>query len=366
MKNLITYTAALASVAGLASAGGLDRSGQQVRVLFEEGNRAEFSLGYTNPDLSGSISFPPGSPVAASGDVIEGDTILGFAYKRDIDANSSFAVIIDEPYGANLVYPDQATTGYAFGGSTADVNTLAITALYRYKFGEFSVYGGPRMQSIESSVAVPIVSNYTLDGDKSWGYGYSLGAAYEKPDIALRVALTYHSGVDHDQDIVEFGAVPSTISFTTPQAVNLDFQTGIMADTLLFGSVRWVEWSAFEIAPAAYSQALLTGLGQTDNSLLRYQDDRITYSLGVGRRFTENWSGAITAEYEPSTDEITTDLGPADGRTGVGLAVTYRQGDMDITGGLRYNWIGDATSRSGASFTDNSALSFGVRIGMKI
>ncbi len=34
----------------------------------------------------------------------------------------------------------------------------------------------------------------------------------------------------------------STTTITTPQSVNLDFQTGIMANTVAFANVRWVKW----------------------------------------------------------------------------------------------------------------------------
>jgi len=40
----------------------------------------------------------------------------------------------------------------------------------------------------------------------------------------------------------------------TPQSVNLDFQSGIMADTIAFGNVRWVQWSKFAIRPAQFAQ----------------------------------------------------------------------------------------------------------------
>ena len=368
MYKTLATTAILVSTSTLALAGGLDRSGQAVRVLFEEGNHVEFSLGSVSPDLSGTIAAGP--LTLASGDAAAADTLLGFGYKRDLGNNLSFALIIDQPYGAAVDYP--TGTSYAFQGATANVSSYAVTALARYHMDNVSVYAGPRFQSLKSDVGIPVAGTsaigYNLDGDTTTGFGYSIGAAYEKPEIALRVALTYHSAIDHDQDVSEtsnLGNLDSTISFSTPQAINLDFQSGIAADTLLFGSVRWAEWSNFEVRPTIYS-SIAGATNPTDNSLLRYQDDRITYTLGVGRRFSETWSGAILAEYEPSTNEVTTDLGPADGRTGVGLALTYTDGPMEVTSGLRYNWIGDATSRSGASFTDNSALSFGVRIGMKI
>lgn len=355
MKKTFIIAAALAMISQSAIAGGLDRSGQPIRVLFEEGNRVELSYGWADPDLTGTLG------AAASGDMIDSDTQLGFAYKRDLSAENSFALVIDEPYGAATNYA--TGTGYPFAGSSADVQTLAVTAIGRRKFdGGFSVHAGLRAQSVESTVVVPPAVGYVLNGDKTWGYGYLIGAAYERPEIALRVALTYNSAIGYDQTITEtsaLGANTSQLSFDTPQSINLDAQTGIAADTLLFGSIRWVDWTAFEIPAPDY-------LTITGTRLLRFQDDRTTYTLGVGRKFNETWSGALSVTYEPSTDEITTDLGPADGRTAIGVGFTYNAGDFDITSGLRYVWVGDATSRNSASFTDNTAIGVGVRLGIKI
>ena len=43
-------------------------------------------------------------------------------------------------------------------------------------------------------------------------------------------------------------------TITTPQSVNLDFQTGIMADTVAFANVRWVNWKDFSIQPYKFGK----------------------------------------------------------------------------------------------------------------
>ena len=51
-----------------------------------------------------------------------------------------------------------------------------------------------------------------------------------------------------------FGGGPQSTQDTTdvdtPQSVQLDFQTGVAPKTLVFGYVRWVDWSEFSISPA--------------------------------------------------------------------------------------------------------------------
>ena len=155
---------------------------------------------------------------------------------------------------------------------------------------------------------------------------------------------------------------PSTTVVDTPEAINLDFQTGIAADTLLFGGIRWVDWSSFEIAPADYGTI-------TTRPILSYVNDTITYRLGVGRQLNENWSVSAALTYEKHQDEFFTNLGPKDGLLGLTLGARYRMDNMVISGGINYTDIGNAktvVSPTGpvlSDFSDNSAIGAGIKIG---
>ena len=129
-----------------------------------------------------------------------------------------------------------------------------------------------------------------------------------------------------------------------------------------------MDWSEFAITPNNYFQTTLAGSG-VGSSLVSYDDDRVTYNLGVGRRFNETWSGAISVSHEPSVGGYASNLGPTDGQTGVTLAATYKKGNMEVTGGVSYVWIGDAQTRSqpvapiaASDFEDNKAVGVGVRV----
>lgn len=362
--------AALLGSACTAQAGGIDRSGQSILALFESGRYAEFSLGSVSPDTSGvgagtipSPSTP--TPGAGSGDMTSSFLQLGAAYKADINDRLSYAIIYDQPFGADVDYP--TGTGYFARGSMAELDAHAITGLMRYKFdNNFSVHGGIRLQSIEATAAVPFIpGGYTVEGDRDIGVGYVIGGAYERPDIALRVALTYNSGIKHDVDTSEVSVLGTTTSNTkieTPQSVNLDFQTGIAQDTLLFGGIRWVEWSEFDITPADYNTI-------TGGSLVSYDNDVFSYSLGVGRRLNENWSVSASVGYEKSNGGFASNLGPTDGSKSMALAAIYTKDNMKITTGIRYINIGDAqTSIDGgataaSNFKDNHAVAIGVKVG---
>ena len=210
-----------------------------------------------------------------------------------------------------------------------------------------------------------LYTQYNLLAGPETDFGYVVGVAWEKPEIAARVALTYNSEINHNlasSEQASGGTGPSidsdsVFSTTIPQSVNLEFQSGIAKDTLLFGSIRWVDWSAFDLTPAVYN-----GLS---GSHVDYTDDVVTYNLGLGRKFNENWSGAVTFGYDKSTGTPTGQLGPTDGYKSVGLAATYTRDNIKVTGGLRYVKIGDATTNPGISgtFTDNSGVGAGIRIG---
>ncbi len=343
MNKFLLSSAALALTATGALAGGLDRSGQGIGLIFEDGDVAEISYGHVMPSVTGTaLAFTPG---AASGNVAPSYSQLGFGIKADVNDTVSFALIFDQPFGANVEY---AEAGYILDGSTAEVTSTSLTALARYKINEnFSVHGGLRTLSAEGSVNLVFPAAFASTYSKDSGTGYVLGGAYERPDIALRVALTYSSAID-----LELAGSLGVNSLTTtmPQSVNLDFQTGIAANTLLFGSVRWADWSETAL---------------TDNlagDLVNYTEDAITYSVGVGRKFSETFSGAVTIGFEAAQGGTASNLSPTDGSLSLGLGGTYKFADnMKVTGGVRYVSVGDANTGI-ADFKDNSALGLGLKV----
>jgi long-chain fatty acid transport protein len=353
MKRSLTTALAVAAAATSAHAGGVERSTQSVAILFEQGRYAELSFGTFSPDVSGTAPAALGG--ANSGDMTSTYNTYSLGYKMDVGERMDFAVIIDQPIGADVAYP--TGTSYPLQGSTAKLTSSAITALLRYQFeNNVSVYGGLRYQTVKGEVALS--SGYTLATNNDSEVGYVVGLAWEKPEIAARVALTYNSSITHSLESVEVGSPTAGFDTEVPQSVNLEFQTGIAKDTLLFGSVRWQEWSAFVINPPLFD--VVSG-----PPLVAYASDRVTYNLGVGRRFNDNWSGAITLGYEPSDGERTGNLGPTDGFKSIGLAATYTMDNVKITGGVRYVDIGDAvaTLGPGVPFTDNSGVGVGIRVG---
>lgn len=372
MKHVMTGASLLALIAGASHAGGIERSTQSVGILFEEGtNYLELSYGRVRPSVKGqgvANPFVPGSD-AGTGGIARNHYLPGISFKHTFNDQWSMAVIYDHFYGADISYSLTGTSWLA--GTKANVQSEGYTVLGRYKFTpNWSVHGGIRLSDASAVVnlggyAYGALSGYNATFKNNWSTGYVIGGAYEKPEIALRVALTYQSKVTHKFDTIErMGATVvasgGETEVHTPEAWTLDFQTGVAPDWLLYGSVRWVHWSQFRIEPDWFYPVAKRSLVEIDNST--------TYTLGLGHKFNENWSGSLFATWETVTgDDLVTPFSPVRGYKGIGVAAVYTRDNMKITAGVRYLRLGDAyaqTANTGrASFDDNYAVAAGVRVG---
>lgn len=358
MKNLFTVGAALMLTTTAATAGGIDRSGQSIGAIFEDGKYVELSYGYVMPSVTGTV----GAGTVSSGNVAPNYGSAGLAFKTDINDKVSLALIIDQPFGADVAY-SETDAGYPISGTHAQVKTTSITAVGRYKFNEnLSVHFGPRYLTASGEYTRSVPSQpagypvqYSSDYASGSGAGYVVGVAYERKDIAARVALTYSSAID--LELKSSSNSPYTggnLTTTMPESINLDFQTGVAADTLVFGSVRWAAWDGKNI----YDPDPNVG------ELVSWDKDTITYTLGVGRKFSDNFSGAISVGYEAGDGEAASNLSPTDGYTSVSVGGTYTMDNgIELTGGVRYVMAGDATTETiGAEFADNSAVAIGLKV----
>lgn len=345
-----------------AFAGGLDRSGQSVGALFEDGNMVELSYGMVMPSVSGTFTHPVFGGFE-SGNVGSDYSQLSLSLKMDVNEQISFAFIVDQPFGANVDYGD-ADPGYPIGGSSAEFRSSGLTVAGRYKFNDnFSVHAGVRQVGIDADVTVATpLGAYVATYANDTALGYLIGAAYERPDIALRVALTYNSALDfsHATELQVapgvFAPVPDT-EYTLPQSVNLEVQTGIAANTLAFGSIRWAEWTETQINSFAYP----------GNPIVGYEHDTLSYALGIGRRFNDKFSGAISVGYEAANGDLGDNLSPTDGYTSLQIGGTYKITEaLEVTGGVRYVMLGDTVTEGfGAVFADNTALAVGLSVGYR-
>ena len=345
------------------AAAGLDRSGQDVSLIFKEGNVFKATVGYVNPHLSSS----GGGPYSLSGVSDAGNSYVpfSFGYKHQLTEQVSLALLYDQPYGADIYYNDGPFSDllgdygvHGFNGQ-AKARTHALTFLGRYEFGNgFSIHGGVRGQKIEEGYVIS--SPGVLDISSGWEYGGVVGAAYEVPEIALRIALTYSTEISHKMKGTEdsgfvnalFDMPLSDVHFTLvmPESVNLNMQTGITKRTLLFSKIRWVHWGGFSVTSP------LSG-----GDYVAYSHNEYTVTVGLGRKMSENLTLVIPIGYERSKEETVSTLGPKDGYWSLGLGGTYTMDKTTIGLGFRYFKFNDAVTTKGElPFGDNFAVATGM------
>ncbi|MEL6216629.1 MAG: outer membrane beta-barrel protein, partial [Pseudomonadota bacterium] len=350
---------ALLATTAIAQAGGVERSAQSMSILFEEGTYAELSFSHVHADVSGASSFGG----ASSGDVATDYNNFALRYRQDVTNELSFALVLENHIGADVRY--ETGTGYQIAGSQAELTGQSVTAIARYEFpSSFSVYGGVRAAQSSGEVSLP--TPYTLSTNTDTAVGYLVGVSYEVPEIALRVNLTYNSEYTHELESTENGAPTGSFDTTIPQSLHLEAQSGIAEDTLLFGSVRWVDWTSFDITPVGFAAA------SGGNSLVDYDNDSTTYTLGVARRMTEAFATSVRLTFEPESNTRGSNLGPTDGRVALGLGGNYTMpSGLEISAGVEYSWLGntrtlqtDTPFNIFGNFSGNTSLAAGITIGM--
>ncbi|MDC5309481.1 long-chain fatty acid transporter [Acinetobacter baumannii] len=269
----------------------------------------------------------------------------------------------------------------------------------------WNIYAGGVYQTVKGNVslrgqAYSIYNGYDADIKETGGAGWLAGVAYQIPEIALKASLTYRSEIDHDVNIREkiptlpalsllgqdaaAAAIANSsadTTITTPQSVNFDFQTGIMANTVAFANVRWVNWKDFSIQPYKFGQLskvvgpLADPRRPNGFNLVEYSDDQWSVNAGVGRKLNDKWAGNVSVGWDSGAGNPVTTLGPTEGYWNVGLGVQYSPTPQTfIAGGVKYFWLGDAKAQTGAQagsdqyvadFSDNDAIAYGLKLGYK-
>ena len=405
LLSQLTCALAALSLTSIAGAAGLDRSGQPSEDFSSSGTIAYMSAYHISPDISGLESN--GDKIGDLGEEYEG---YGYGVKTDINDKFSVGVFYDQPFGAAVLFEgDNSLTNISEVDddrkwTSANVKSDNFTGLLGVNLGannNFKIYGGPVLQKIEANVKInsknpqlAAVNGYDLNIAKNDAYGYMIGAAYVKPEIGLKAAITYRSEIEHDANYAEsmpfinrFNMTPGLpverrldptqtreSELTTPKSVNIDFQTGLNKTTLLTAKARWVPWSDFKITPPLLNEngiALNASQGKTVDqvNLLQYSDDSYMLEVGLGKRLTPKLAVSGSVGWDSGAGNPVSPLGPTEGYYSVGLGAKYNlTPEWAVSAGAKYLMLGDAEGLLAASgtqigkFEDNDAYLFGMKL----
>ena len=362
MRKKNVGVGAMAAVALLtatsAHAGGLERAGYNIDLLFEpSGYAIETGATYVNPQrklnnvrdtnpLDGTNAGRPSNGIEAT----EGYWVPRVALKAGFGDAVDCMFDYSQPWGAHL------NQGRNWVGANENIetkiksNNYATTCSYSFDVGpgQLRVIGGGFYQELSGfqerlAAELPAVvgtgiGRLDLKGD---GWGWRAGVAYEIEEYALRTSLVYNSAVNLDNitGTLNLTGVPSAVnplnplfgrstavfgSASMPDSLEFKFQTGVAPGWLVFGGVKWTDWSQLQslsFCPESTRAAACRSRGPTEaTSLDLFYRDGWTVSGGVGHKFNEQWSGALSLTWDRG---VSTGLGTHSDTWTLGGGVSY-------------------------------------------
>lgn len=392
-------------------AAAMDQSGQSILPFLEDGNYAEVGITIADPKISGKIrnrsEFVDDPNNLNTGNMASSVDFYNFALKFQLRDDLSFGILSDQPFAAKTLYPQQSNNSffdYEFSheGTGADVETQNLSILLGYTpIKNFQVYGGPVYQEVKGKVLfrgkvfTEVLNGYNANFRKDGETGWLAGMSYQVPEIALKAAITYRSKIKYklqvDEDI--FGQPlqlvdSAKVALNTPQSINIDFQSGIAAKTLVYANLRWVNWKKFETRPlqfGAITELITTELSNgayTDGfNLVDYYKDQYSAVLGLGHQFTEKWSAVTDIGWDSGTGGPASILGPMKESWALGVGAQFNPAPhYFLAAGVKYFWLGNVTAEDGtyhlpiegikpiaeqADFKNSHAVAYALKIGYR-
>lgn len=349
---------------GGAQAGGFTRGDADTDIIYEDGTvAARGGVTYVIPKRSfATINGANGTDDEYS----KNFAIPSFSAKARISQNLSCAFTYTQPFGAKSEYGAQArladlTSDFLAGRTTNAVessrfytNEYGGTCAVNFDVGPGDLYfiGGGFVQSFDYKETKTLG---TLSLEDSSAGGYRVGTAYEIKEYALRAELMYRSQIDHEASGVFRPSaallavqpfLPTQLSATgygsLPQSVEFNLQSGVAPGWLVFGSVKWTDWSVLQTL-----NYRINLLGNQQKNFL--WQDGWTITGGVGHSFNDNVSGAVTLTWDKGVGtgaDIMTDTWTL----GAGTQIKGGPGVLRLGAGLSYLTSGSQSTSKGADF----------------
>lgn len=361
-------------------ADGYERVNLDTSFLYESGSHAEFGVGRVAPSVpaktTAGVKFqdniaPSFAVTTAAAKASIGDNLdLGFWY-----TSSGNGVLID--WGSN--FPAAGLT------IAADINFPSLVGIAKYRVSEnLSLLGGIKRVSVDggSSVTLPVSDANIARADYSLSTASAttgvFGIAYERPEIAFRVELisegdtdlsvpTTFSQVKSSASGVDANNQTGTIEAGVGDAITLKFQTGIAANTLLFGNVRHSKWKNDQSFVPFLVPDGSGGTVETSGQVSDFGDSS-SYTLGLGRRLNENIS-VSSSIYRSAGGNCDADsaLAPTCGNTAISIGSKVNVSDnADLSLGFTWSQRGDATIVSGGNALAKTGSSTVTSLGAKL
>lgn len=338
-KAMTMGLVASAAWAGVAQAGGLERGGYNIDLLFDDSRfTTSATATYVAPDrtLENVVDIDPSDGLGADGigggatsvQATESYWVPRLGAKLGIGEYVDCMIDYSQPFGAHT------NPGRNWVGANSNIETkidsdgYAGTCSVKFQAGkgQFRMIGGVsylEISGFKERLVFPLPPAFgsgvgRVDLEDS-GIGWRAGVAYEIPEIAFRVSAVYYSEVELDEvtgtlDLTGVPVAPPPIggaitpifgSATMPQSFEVKIQSGIAPGWLAFGSVKWVDWSVLQSVPLCptFTSALgcSSGAANEVTSLDLAYRDGWTVTGGVGHKFNDQFSGLVAVSWDRGT-----------------------------------------------------------------
>ena len=355
-KNILAAAISFASLsAGAVFGVGPDSSGsatQDYSFILDSGNSFSINRSTVSPKVSGTV----GGATLSNGYKSVSNTQIEAKWDYN---GTMLGISTGSPYLIDLTYKDAPLTG---NGAKVTSNETAIVASRDLGNG-MKVFGGLRLNQFKATIS-QATSNYTYDLDTGTSTGFSLGAAYEVPQIMLRASIQYNSEIKHTA-AKEIETLGSTVlpAFTpddmvAPSSMIIKLRSALSPRMLAFANWRSSQYSKFKVT------------GENGGSL--YDPTSGTdYTLGIALKVNDQMNLVLGTARGQSTDDGTGYVGllaPFKGSSSTILGGSYKVNDsLELNASYSTGTFGDGIANIGgvdAPFTDNklSRVSIGTKI----
>lgn len=369
----ITLSAASILPSGVL-AEGLERVNINPSFLFESGSYAEYGWGSVNPSLpsTGTSAVAPVAAAATHDNVAPSFTASTLAAKT----------AIGDKIDIGLWYTNQGNgvdIDWGQVGIAASVSAPTLAGMVRYKLSDsMSIIGGLKRVSVDQGgvLSLPLIAgdvdglnanaamSYTTGQQSATGSIY--GIVSEVPEIGMRMIVLMESALSMDVP-VSYTQVGGDVAGThsgsarvgVGSATTISLQTGIAANTLLFGEYRMSNWRNDQVHVPFNNATTTTQVSEFVNGE--------SYTIGVGRKFSDTLSGSVSYLRDPASDcDDASALSPKCETQSLNLGAKLAISD-NATLSLGYTWTqyGDATVPGIATLTKSGKQNIGARIGFK-
>ena len=290
--------------AGSVLAGGMEVTKLPTAMMFEKGTHASLSYGTFRPDVTDDT-------YATKGTMYKDRSAITATFKTKINDKVSLGFASYKSAEIQLDYTP-ATNFFTTVSPYVDLTIETMALLGRYEVSEsLSVLGGLKYSVGSGGGNVLNAPQGVVTASEDTAVGGIIGVSYENPEIALRISGIYQA----KQEMSHLAASTANINgddlentkSALPESFTIDFQTGIAADTLLFGSIHHALWDDAHIS--FWSTPVLggtNGVGGGEGYVKKTTwTDTTSFSLGVGRKLSDNW--AISSSFNCCSRELLID-----------------------------------------------------------